>query len=63
MLDANEIKECSICGSTEVDDDELFVRGYIGILPVGFCSTCYMGIESMVRQMYNGQLPSMEDEE
>lgn len=61
MLDTDQIKSCSICGGVEEKDDELFLKGYTGILAVGFCSTCYMGIESMVRQMYNGAL-GPEDE-
>ncbi len=43
-------EECSIC-SSECTEDEGMIQGYIGILPVTFCSTCYCGIEDMFGQM------------
>jgi hypothetical protein len=41
--------ECSIC-QCDFTDDEGGIQGYIGILPVAFCPTCYSGICDMVSQ-------------
>ena len=43
-------KDCSIC-STDYDDSEWGVMGWLGILPVSFCVTCTTGIYNMVFQM------------
>jgi len=42
--------ECSIC-QCDFTDDEGGIQGYIGILPVAFCPTCYSGICDMVSQL------------
>jgi hypothetical protein len=41
---------CSICG-TEYEDDDWGSSGWIGILPVSFCSVCEQGIFNMVYQL------------
>jgi hypothetical protein len=43
-------KACSIC-SSEYDDDEWGIMGWLGILPVSFCVNCMTGIYNMVFQM------------
>lgn len=43
-------KPCTVC-NVEPDDNSIWVHGYIGILPVAFCGTCYSGIADMVRQL------------
>ena len=35
-LNANDVKECTICSTPLNDEEELVVRGYFGILPVAF---------------------------
>jgi hypothetical protein len=42
--------QCSIC-QCDFTDDEGGIQGYIGILPVAFCPTCYSGICDMVEQL------------
>jgi hypothetical protein len=41
-------KDCCVCNTVQTEN-ELFVLGYIGILPVAFCENCYQGIVSMVK--------------
>jgi hypothetical protein len=41
---------CSVC-SCDFTDDEGGIQGYIGIIPVAFCPTCYSGICDMVEQL------------
>jgi hypothetical protein len=43
-------KDCSIC-STEFDDNEWGIMGWLGILPVSLCVNCMTGIYNMVFQM------------
>jgi hypothetical protein len=43
-------KDCSIC-STEFDEDEWGIMGWLGILPVSFCVNCTTGLYNMVLQM------------
>ena len=43
-----EIKNCSICDS-KLSEDE--IKGYFGILPVGFCVWCMSSITDMVIQL------------
>ena len=42
--------QCSIC-QCDFTDDEGGIQGYIGILPVAFCPTCYSGMCDMVEQL------------
>ena len=41
---------CSVC-QCDFTDDEGGIQGYIGIIPVAFCPTCYSGICDMVEQL------------
>jgi hypothetical protein len=54
--------ECSVC---EIDfaDDEGGMLGYIGIIPVAFCPTCYAGICDMVEQLNTREWEGLTDEE
>lgn len=54
--------KCSVC---EIDfaDDEGGMLGYIGIIPVAFCPTCYSGICDMVEQLYEKEWEGLTDEE
>ncbi len=41
---------CSVC-QCDFTDDEGGIQGYIGIIPVAFCPTCFAGICDMVEQL------------
>jgi hypothetical protein len=42
--------KCNVC-QCDFDDDEGGVQGYLGILPVAFCPTCFAGLCDMVEQL------------
>jgi uncharacterized protein (DUF983 family) len=42
-------EHCSICDG-KLDLDAGDIQGYFGILPVGFCVTCFEGIIDMTNQ-------------
>jgi hypothetical protein len=42
-------KSCSIC-STEFEENEWGIMGWLGILPVSFCTNCTTGLYNMVLQ-------------
>ena len=44
---------CSICDSTFTDAEGGVNKGYIGILPVSFCPTCFVGIMEMAKYFYD----------
>jgi hypothetical protein len=54
--------ECSVC-QINFSDDEGGMLGYIGIIPVAFCPTCYVGICDMVEQLYEKEWEGLTDEE
>ena len=43
---------CTVCDGPFDIDGEGGIDGYIGILPVAFCPTCYAGIVDMVQQLH-----------
>ena len=62
-------RKCSVCEG-DFTEDEGGRRGYIGILSVAFCPTCYAGIADMVDQsdcrewegLTNNELQPIADE-
>lgn len=42
--------QCNVC-QCDYTDDEGGVEGYLGILPVAFCPTCFAGLCDMVGQL------------
>ena len=42
--------ECTVCG-TDVMEDEGWVQGYFGVLPVSFCVWCYSSMLDMVEKL------------
>ena len=54
--------ECSVC-QCDFTDDEGGIQGYIGIIPVAFCPTCYSGISDMVEQLDGREWEGLTDEE
>jgi len=53
---------CNVC-SCDYTDDEGGIQGYLGILPVSFCPTCYAGIVDMVEQLDEREWEGLTDEE
>ena len=54
--------QCSVC-QCEFSDDEGGIQGYLGIIPVAFCPTCYAGIFDMVEQLDDREWEDLTDEE
>jgi hypothetical protein len=54
--------QCNVC-QCDFTDDEGGVQGYLGILPVAFCPTCFAGICDMVEQLYDKEWEGLTDEE
>ena len=54
--------ECSVC-EINFADDEGGMLGYIGIIPVAFCPTCYSGICDMVEQLNTREWEGLTDAE
>ena len=42
--------KCNVC-QCDFTDDEGGIQGYLGILPVAFCPTCFAGLCDMVEQL------------
>ena len=53
---------CNVC-QCDFTDDEGGIQGYLGILPVAFCPTCFSGLCDMVDQMNDRELEGLTDEE
>lgn len=47
--------KCTICDCKFTEDEGGLHNGYIGILPVSFCPTCFSGIFDMV-DYFNGDV-------
>ena len=45
-------RTCTVCDGPFDIVGEGGIDGYIGILPVAFCPTCYAGIVDMVQQLH-----------
>jgi hypothetical protein len=54
--------KCNVC-QCDFDDDEGGVQGYLGILPVAFCPTCFAGLCDMVGQYDARDWEGLTDEE
>jgi len=53
---------CNVC-QCDFTDDEGGIQGYLGILPVAFCPTCYAGLVDMVEQLNDREWEGLTDEE
>ena len=53
---------CNVC-QCDFTDDEGGVQGYLGILPVAFCPTCFAGLCDMVEQLNDREWEGLTDEE
>ena len=54
--------KCNVC-QCDFTDDEGGVQGYLGILPVAFCPTCFAGLCDMVGQMNHREWEGLTDDE
>ena len=54
--------KCNVC-QCDFTDDEGGVQGYLGILPVAFCPTCFAGLCDMVEQMNDREWEGLTEEE
>ena len=54
--------KCNVC-QCDFTDDEGGVQGYLGILPVAFCPTCFAGLCDMVGQFDGREWEGLTDEE
>jgi len=54
--------KCSVC-QCDFTDDEGGIQGYLGILPVAFCPTCFAGLCDMVEQLNDREWEGLTDEE
>lgn len=60
MLEVSNV--CKICDMTAEDpENENWVMGYIGIIPVTFCVDCYNGIVDMI-DLLESEFPEDEIE-
>ena len=53
---------CNVC-QCDFTDDEGGIQGYLGILPVAFCPTCFAGLCDMVGQLDDRMWEGLTDEE
>ncbi len=54
--------KCNVC-QCDFTDDEGGIQGYLGILPVAFCPTCFAGLCDMVEQLNDREWEGLTDEE
>ena len=54
--------KCSVC-QCDFTDDEGGTQGYLGIIPVAFCPTCYAGIFDMVEQLEDREWVGLDVED
>jgi len=54
--------KCNVC-QCEFTDDEGGVQGYLGILPVAFCPTCFAGLCDMVEQLNDREWEGLTEED
>ena len=54
--------KCTIC-QCDFTDDEGGVQGYLGILPVAFCPTCFAGLCDLMRQLDEREWEGLTNEE
>ena len=53
---------CNVC-QCDFTDDEGGIQGYLGILPVAFCPTCFAGLCDMVEQLNGREWEGLTDED
>lgn len=53
---------CNVC-QCDFTDDEGGIQGYLGILPVAFCPTCFAGLCDMVEQLNDREWEGLTQED
>ena len=53
---------CNVC-QCDFTDDEGGIQGYLGILPVAFCPTCFSGLCDMVEQLNDREWEGLSEED
>ena len=53
---------CNVC-QCDFTDDEGGIQGYLGILPVAFCPTCFAGLCDMVEQLNDREWEGLTEED
>ena len=48
MTELEPPDSCSICST---DDEQMAIKGYLGIIPVSFCDNCYGGIYNLIENI------------
>jgi hypothetical protein len=54
--------KCNVC-QCDFTDDEGGIQGYLGILPVAFCPTCFVGLCDMVEQLNDREWEGLTEED
>jgi hypothetical protein len=54
--------KCNVC-QCDFTDDEGGIQGYLGILPVAFCPTCFAGLCDMVEQLNDREWEGLTEED
>ncbi len=54
--------KCTIC-QCDFTDDEGGIQGYLGILPVAFCPTCFAGLCDLMEQLDDREWEGLTEEE
>jgi hypothetical protein len=55
-----EQRKCTICHTDYDSEEEGGIEGYLGIIPVSFCSSCFTGVVSMVEEVAGVSLDDIE---
>jgi len=45
------MSDCAICSTDTEDEDDLFIEGFIGIIPFSLCMICGGGLQDMYEQL------------
>lgn len=53
---------CNVC-QCDFTDDEGGIQGYLGMLPVAFCPTCFAGLCDMVEQLNDREWEGLTEED
>jgi hypothetical protein len=53
---------CNVC-QCDFTDDEGGIQGYLGILPVAFCPTCFCGLCDMAEQVNDREWEGLTEQE
>ena len=49
----NELEPQNKCSICSIEDEDMHMQGYFGIIPVSFCETCFNCCFDMIEQIIN----------